>query len=561
MNRSVSMISLYSRLWRLLGPGLRGQHRALLYAYLSALIGLVALLVVPFLMTSMLNERLQEMAPAVFFVRVAAILAVLGLALLCAFVSAYWEAFLVEGAFLDLRSRLVAALLEQPVFCSRHQSGDLITRVSNDSDLLSRIVFDHVVPSPRHLTLILATLALLLLWNWQLGLYTTLTMSVSVYLVMRIQRPLARASARARRALSRQNDSLHDLLAGVKEIHFYQAHRAAAQRFGRNAALYTRQNRHALVLGEWSFHAIDFFTRLLSILPYIIGGYLILRGTAHLAIGDLVAYSLYLSGLTMIIGLQLFGWTKLLQAEPIIARLEALLSVSAMPAADLASATDDHLLIPESMRIEFRNVTFSYPNAKGPVLTDFSLAIEPGERLAIVGPSGSGKSTLIDLLARQIRPQRGEILLGGQPIEGYPLPAYLAHFGYVRQQPYVFHASVKDNIAVGWPGVPESIIIEAAKRVHLHRDIEQLPRGYDTQIGGNRHPLSGGQRQRIALARLLIRDPSILLLDEFTSALDRATEDAVLNNLFEIFASQSIICVTHSPLVAARFDRVLSLRN
>ncbi|MBF0529709.1 MAG: ATP-binding cassette domain-containing protein, partial [Deltaproteobacteria bacterium] len=203
----------------------------------------------------------------------------------------------------------------------------------------------------------------------------------------------------------------------------------------------------------------------------------------------------------------------------------------------------------ETARIEFRDVCFSYDPAK-PVLTDFSLIIDPGEKVALMGPSGTGKSTIIDLLIRQIKPDQGEILFDSRPIHEYLLPMYLLNFACVRQKPYIFKTSIRENIASGWYGAPLDVIIDIAKRVRLHETILSLPYGYDTVIGAHGLEMSGGQLQRLALARALVRDPAILLLDEFTSALDRGTEEEILNDLLQNFQKQTILCVTHSPAVA-----------
>ena len=178
-----------------------------------------------------------------------------------------------------------------------------------------------------------------------------------------------------------------------------------------------------------------------------------------------------------------------------------------------------------------------------------------------MGPSGAGKSTVIDLLTRQISPDSGQILFGEQPVGDYSLPLYLLHFGYVRQRPYLFRTTVRENIATGWYDIPLDVIISVAKRVRIHDTIMALPDGYDTVIGRNGVELSGGQQQRIALARALVRDPVVLLLDEFTSALDRTTEEEILDDLFMNVQEQTIICVTHSLSVASRFDRTVMLEK
>lgn len=212
---------------------------------------------------------------------------------------------------------------------------------------------------------------------------------------------------------------------------------------------------------------------------------------------------------------------------------------------------------PDSFRIEFRNPGFAYR----PVIKDFSLVVEPGEKVAIRGASGSGKSTLANLLLRFLAPTEGEIRFGDRPITGYPLPLYLSYFSYVDQNVYLFNTSLRENITMGWYNVPMDKLQEVLRLVRLDPMVEQLPETYDTLIRENGRNVSGGQRQRMALARALIREPAVLVLDEFTSALDREVEGLILDDLFTIFKHQTVLCITHADHVARRFDRMVHFQR
>ncbi len=176
-----------------------------------------------------------------------------------------------------------------------------------------------------------------------------------------------------------------------------------------------------------------------------------------------------------------------------------------------------------------------------------------------MGASGCGKTTIASLLLRFLRPTQGEIRFGGKNIQEYSYPMYLSFFSYVSQPTHLFGQSVADNIAMGWYHVPLDRIKEIASLVRMDDFIDGLPDAYGTVLGKNGVDFSGGQRQRLALARALIRDPEILVLDEFTSALDRDVEQEIIDDLLRVFANQTIICITHSPSVAGRFDRVVRL--
>ncbi|CAO2164387.1 unnamed protein product [Urochloa humidicola] len=182
--------------------------------------------------------------------------------------------------------------------------------------------------------------------------------------------------------------------------------------------------------------------------------------------------------------------------------------------------------------IEFQDVSFSYPSRPEVIILDgFNLAIEPGQRVALVGSSGSGKSTVLALLLRFYDPCKGQVLVDGKDVREYNLRYLRKHIGLVQQEPILFNMSIRENISYGNEGVSESEIIEAAMKANIHEFISGLSNGYDTVVGDKGSQLSGGQKQRIAIARTIIKRPTILLLDEATSALDSESERAVMSSL------------------------------
>lgn len=468
--------------------------------------------------------------------------------------------FLVRASgrmFLDLRLRVMASVTRKPAsFFGRYEQGDLLTRVSHDTDALDLLFTEFVFWTVAGLSMIVVFLVLMMLWEWRLGFFTILSLPCYVGLLALLRKPLAKAASKARVSLSQQNHTILDLLGGALEIRFFQQSQATDQRFACIAREYSRDNIHSMLLGEWALNGMESFTRLFAALPFMVGGYLICEGSKGISLGMLVAYNLYMAYISATLEVLVAGVGKLSQSEPLIERIQAILNE---PEEHIQSAPG--VLEPlESTRIEFKDVSFSYTPERH-TLQAFNLVIEPGEKVALIGPSGSGKSTIIGLLARQIRPDSGRILLGNRPIDAFPLSVYLQHFAYVRQQPYIFRTSVRDNIAAGWYDVPTEIIEDTARRVHLHEMITRMPQGYDTLLAGNGTDLSHGQRQRLALARALVRGPEILLLDEFTSSLDHHLEEDILNELFLNFKSQTILCVTHSKAVAQRFSRVIELEK
>jgi ATP-binding cassette subfamily B protein len=337
-------------------------------------------------------------------------------------------------------------------------------------------------------------------------------------------------------------------------VRFFQQQRQWFERLRQANAAYTRANVRASVFAQWSWGGVNAIGLLITLVPFLIGGYLICRGNPAISVGVLVAYYSYLTNLANKVQFVFGGLTYLAQGHPSLVRIRELLDYpeEAEPRRQGIESAPGHTAI------EFRDLCYTHPLG-GRVLEGFSLRIEPGEKVAITGPSGAGKSTLVRLLLRFLLPSSGELLFGDRPVQDYDLGFYCTFFGYVSQSTHLFGLPIGENIAMGWYGVPEERIREVAGLVRLDPVIRRLPEGYDTVIGSGGTRLSGGQEQRLALARALVREPEVLVLDEFTSGLDREVEDAILDDLFRVFADQSILCITHSESVAARFDRVVRL--
>ncbi len=552
-----TILDLCTALYRLLKPGIRTQGCLLTTAYLIALVGIGATFFAPWFLSLVLDKALPHRDMKLFLLYSGAVLLSLLVSLFCSLLKTYCLSRASEKMFLDLRMRMVSGIIRKPSdFFARHESGDLITRVSNDTEYLSVQVFDYAYAGLQSLTTIVVSIILMLAWDWHLGLYMALTLPCYALVLSLLQKPLYRAAMAARNGLSRQNESLLDILSGVREIRFFQQYQAAGRRFGNAAEQFTSANIRSVLFGEWGFNTMEIFARLIALLPFLLGGYWICSGTAVLTVGTLIAYNLYLTYIANGFEVINVGMIKLSQAAPLVSRLQEILDYPEEPQPPAKSLAE----VMDNTRVEFRNVSFSYDPAK-PILNDFSLTIKPGEKVALMGPSGAGKSTIIDLLTRQIRPVKGDILFGGRAIDEYSLPVYLFNFAYVRQNPYIFKTSVRENIAAGWYETPLDLIMDVAKRVRMHEVIMRLPGGYDTVIGADGVTLSGGQMQRLALARALVRDPAVLLLDEFTSALDRETEAEILKDLFVNFAGQTIFCVTHSAAVADHFPRIVRIEK
>ena len=212
---------------------------------------------------------------------------------------------------------------------------------------------------------------------------------------------------------------------------------------------------------------------------------------------------------------------------------------------------------PRDLCVELRDVTFGYAPAQPPLFKRFTLRVDPGKKVGLVGRSGGGKTTITRLLLRFADVQAGAILVGGQPIDEVPQSALRALIGYVPQDPSMFHRSIADNIRVGRPGASDTEVRRAAEMAHAAEFIEELPAGYDTLVGERGVKLSGGQRQRIAIARAMLKDAPILILDEATSSLDSESEDLIQDALWNLMGGRTAIVIAHRLSTVRRMDRLV----
>ncbi|MGZ0175561.1 MAG: ABC transporter ATP-binding protein [Acidimicrobiales bacterium] len=309
---------------------------------------------------------------------------------------------------------------------------------------------------------------------------------------------------------------------------------------------------------------IEALPRLGMALVLLYGGVLAIDG--KVSIGTLFAFNAYV--IMMQAPFRMFGFI-LLQAQRASASATRIYEVLD-ETADIADAPDAKDLTRPAGDIEFSDVHFTYPNAamsfdegvtphRLPVLTGFDLSIAAGETIAIVGRTGSGKSTVARLLARFYEADNGTIAIDGHPIDSVTLASLRHHVGLVFDEPFLFSSTVRDNIAYGLPNAPLDDIVRAATAAQAHGFITDLENGYDTVVGERGYTLSGGQRQRIAIARTLLENPPILILDDATSAIDVTVEAAIHHALHELLADRTTILIAHRLSTIALADRVVLL--
>jgi len=360
--------------------------------------------------------------------------------------------------------------------------------------------------------------------------------------------------AEVRERVGRLGARLAANISGIATIKSFATERLEAERVRADSDAYVNANRRAIAVSSAFIPVIRMAILAGFLATFLIGGWMTLAGT--LAVG---AYGV----LVFLTQRLLWPLTSLAETVDLYERAMAssrrILDLIAAPVTIRDTAGAEPLGDVDG-RITFDHVSFAYGDGE-PVLRDIDFDIAPTETVAFVGQTGAGKSSLIKLMLRFYEPQQGRILLDGRPVGEFTLESLRRHIGLVSQDVFLFQGTVRENIAYGAPGASESAVLEAARAAEAMEFIERLPHGLDTVVGERGQKLSGGQRQRLSLARALVKDPPVLILDEATSAVDNETEAAIQRSLATISHSRTTVVIAHRLSTIVHADRIIVLER
>ena len=299
---------------------------------------------------------------------------------------------------------------------------------------------------------------------------------------------------------------------------------------------------------------LEFVLGISLMITLLVGGHQVLLH--HITVGQFTGYNVYM--VQLIWPMIAIGWvTNLVQrGAASVVRLDALMKIPPAINDDHANPALANTAI--AGEIEFRNLNFAY-TSDSDTLTDISLHIPAGSSLAIVGPTGSGKSTLVSLIPRLHETASGEVLIDGRPVADYPLATLRHAIGFVPQETFLFTETIRENIAFGTPAANDEQIRSAAESAHIANEIEEFPRSFQTLVGERGMTLSGGQKQRTAIARAILRDPRILILDDALASVDTYTEEQILNGLRDKMQGRTTVLISHRVSTARSADRIAVL--
>ena len=454
-----------------------------------------------------------------------------------------------------LRGELFAHLQRLSLAFHRDsRSGELLTKVAGDTNLLRDMFSDWALTLGRHALTLVAMLSVMFLLNWQLALVVAATLPPLLGVIFVLNRRVKASVREQRKHEGLMATRLNEVLSSIALVQAFGRHTYEEDRFSREIeANYESGMRTTRTTGA-IVKAIAVISAAGTAITVLLGAHEVLVG--RLTPGELLVFITYV--------------TSLYKPVRDLGRLSAKFSrasVSAQRVAEILDHEPDIADAPDALELKrpageivFENVSFGY-GAGRPVFDSLSLRIAAGERVALVGPSGAGKSTLLNLLLRLYEPTAGRVLIDGIDIRRFTRDSLRREIGIVLQDNILFGVSVRENIAYGRPDAPLDAIEAAARSARAHEFIVDLPEGYDTEIGERGATLSGGQRQRLCLARALVKEPAILVMDEPTASIDAVSARLVNEAVARVHRNRTLIVISHEYSDMASYDRILVLQN
>lgn len=440
----------------------------------------------------------------------------------------------------DLRNDFYAHLVDQPLsFFHEHRTGDLMARATNDLAAVRQLAGPVIMYSLQTVFAVLVILPIMFIINWKLTLLLFVTMPLVSLTVKifgqqvhtrfeKIQDFFAQITARAQENFT-----------GVRIVRAYAQEGAEIAAFNRLNWEYAQKNLGLVRIDAAMRPLMTFLIGLGFVLITWVGVHLAMRG--EMTVGEFTEFNMYL--FRLIWPLIAIGYVVNVYQRGTASwkRMQAIMTVK--PA--IADSPDAKEQAPITGRLEFRNLIFRYHQASEPVLKDITLEIAAGQTVAFVGRTGSGKSTLVNLIPRLIEAADESVLIDGVPVRNYPLKQLRSAIGYVPQETFLFSNTLAKNIAFGVENGDRAKIERAAEIAGLSDDLRDFPEGFDTLVGERGITLSGGQKQRTAIARAVLREPKILILDDALSSVDTYTEEKILTQLRGVMRKRTSIIVSH----------------
>ena len=477
--------------------------------------------------------------------------AVLASALLSV-VQSYLNNRVGQGVMYDMRNHLYAHLQKMSLrFFTSTRSGEILSRLNNDVGGIQDAVTNSFTSVFSNLIIVVTTVVLMAYLDWRLTMFSLAALPLFII-------PTRIVGGVQRRLLARTQERVGDMNAQMQETLSVNG-ALLTKIFGRQSYEYARfdhTNRDVrdltfrrLMTGRWFFMLLGLFGSLAPALVYWYGGKQVISG--NLSAGNVVAFAALVTRIFSPVTQLLSVW---ITVQSSLALFERVFDYGDQPP-DIVEAPDAVTLERPTGRVAYEHINFSYGDGI-PALTDVSIEIPPGQSAALVGPSGAGKTTITYLLPRLYDADTGRVLIDGHDVRDVTLASLSDAIGVVTQEPYLFHASIRDNIRYARPEATDDEVHAAARAAYIHEFVDGLPRGYDTIVGERGYRLSGGEKQRVAIARAVLKDAPILILDEATSSLDSHSERVIQLALEDLARGRTTLIIAHRLSTILRADKI-----
>jgi ATP-binding cassette subfamily B protein len=491
---------------------------------------------------------------------VGAIAAVVLLRQLSAWVRLRLMSVLGEFVARDLRTELYEHMQRLSLsFYSRKKTGSLITRVSSDTDRLWEFLAFGVVDVSLSAVMLLGLGAVLISLDWKLGLVMVVPVPVLCAAIFIHGRKMHQLFTRAWRKWSAVTDVLTDTIPGMRVVKAFNQEGREKKRFGDRNTTVTREfNRiHKAWTSFWPALMLAIHGTTVAVWLFAMPRLLSTPGAeSSLSAGTFVSFLLYM---TMFIApIEVIGQVARIMNRATSSAHRIFEVLDTEP--EIVDASRPIRLQPVRGRVTFRDVTFGYDGVRQ-IIRGVSFDVQPGEMIGLVGPSGGGKSTIASLIARFYDPTSGSVLVDGIDLRSVETGHYRRQMGMVLQDPYLFHGSVLENVRYGVPDATIEQVVDASKAANAHEFVCRLQQGYDTMVGERGHTLSGGERQRVSIARAILCDPRILILDEATSSVDTETERRIQEAIDRLIAGRTVFAIAHRLSTLVRATRLFVVED
>ncbi|PWK15953.1 ATP-binding cassette subfamily B protein [Tumebacillus permanentifrigoris] len=469
----------------------------------------------------------------------------------------YLNSIIGQGVMNDIRNQMYTHLHRMSLrFYTSTKTGDIMSRVNNDVNGLQNVVTDTISQSINNFLMASTTLVTMFVMDWRLALLSLVLLPLFILPTRKVGKLNYQVRKDTQVKMGEMSALMQETLSVSGALLVKSFGREADERVrfeSKTRELMRLQIRQSLI-GRWFFMFITVISTAGPAIIYWYGGKLVIDQS--ITLGTVIAFTAFLN--------RLYGPVASLANIQVnvlgsVALFDRLFEYLDMPV-EIQDKPTAPALQTVSGRIEFADVSFWYQKER-PVLQNLTFAIEPGQLVALVGPSGSGKTTISNLIPRLYDPSKGAVLIDGHDLRDVQLKSVMDEIGMVTQETYLFHTTIRENLRYGRPDATDEEIVQAAQAAYIHDLIAGLPDGYDTVVGERGHKLSGGEKQRMAIARVILKDPTILILDEATSALDSHSEAYIQQALENLMKTRTSVVIAHRLSTILHADQILVIEE